>query len=172
MKFLGKILPVVGLLALAVTVRAQTAPPAPSLDQMKAQSAAIRTELQAQNRHVLHLQAVTRKDKDVIKLTCVNDKLIQIKAQMDLADNAATDVEANTPTSAESFAEMQKIAEAVKKLTSEADACAGALDMYKQESKLDVERPEVPDDPTQDDPFTPDTMFPDVDVPGFATPYR
>jgi hypothetical protein len=172
MKFLGKYLVAAGLLAVAVTVRAQTAAPTPSLDEMKAQSAKIKTELASQNRHVLHLQAITRKDKDVIKLTCVNDKLLQIKTQLDLADNASADIEAGNPNAGTSLAEMQKIAEAVKKLTGEADACAGAIDMYKQESKLDVERPDLPDDPTEGDPMNPDTDVPAVDVPGFATPYR
>src|SRR5262245_61635725 len=45
-------------------------------------------DIDSDNKHVLHLQALARKEKDVIKLTCINDKLVQIKAQMNLFDNA------------------------------------------------------------------------------------
>src|SRR5690348_13825861 len=74
----------------AAVVQAQTAPaPKPATAaQMQTASQEIKQQIDDDLRHVLHLQALARRGKDVIKLTCINDKLVQIKAQMDLYDNA------------------------------------------------------------------------------------
>jgi hypothetical protein len=177
MKLLKKYAPLAALLA-AVTVQAQTAPPAalpPS--EMKLRAESIRKEMDEDNRHVLHLQALARKEKDVIKLTCINDKLVQIKAQMNLFDTASLQLDATISNTDDSpraaFTDVEKAGADVKKLRGEADACAGALEMYKQESKSDVTRPDL-DDPTDGDPFHPDeqTEGAEVDPPGFATPWR
>src|SRR4051812_29601661 len=71
-----------------------TAPPAPnerrakaaamSVEEMRTQSAAIRASLDGDLRHVLSLRDRTRREKDVIKLSCVNDQLLQIKAKLNL----------------------------------------------------------------------------------------
>jgi hypothetical protein len=39
----------------------------------------IQKDIDEDHKHVLHLQALARKEKDVIKLTCINDKLVQMK---------------------------------------------------------------------------------------------
>src|SRR5688572_29404494 len=44
-------------------------------------------------RRVVQLQEVARKQKDVIKLNCVNDKLLQIKQLMNIADAAKTNMQ-------------------------------------------------------------------------------
>jgi hypothetical protein len=173
MKLLKKCAPALMLLGAAVSVRAEIAPmPAsPAANSVRADE--ILKEIEGDNRHVLHLQALARKDKDVIKLTCLNDKIVQIKAQQDLADAAKLQLDAAGPgTDADAAASLEKTGADIKKLRGEADGCAGALEMYKQESKSDVERPELPDDPTDGDPFNPDNSAPEVDVPGFATPFR
>jgi len=132
--------------------------------------------IESDNRHVLHLQAIARKEKDVIKLTCINDKLVQVKAQQNLFDSALLQLEAvaESPGGTQAALEdVNKIAAEVKKLRGEADGCAGELEMYKQESRTDVDRPEL-DDPTDGEPLNePETMGnPDVDVPAYATPFR
>lgn len=163
----------------AVTVQAQTAPPAKALPpaEMRLRTEQIQKDIDEDNKHVLHLQALARKEKDVIKLTCINDKLVQIKAQMNLFDNSVLALEGainntdDTPRTI--FAEIEKAGADVKKLRGEADACAGELEMYRQESKTDVDRPDL-DDPTDGDPFhDPEVMGePEIDQPGYATPYR
>jgi hypothetical protein len=173
MKLLKKYAPALLLLGAAVTVRAQSAPPtsSPTANSMRAEE--ILKEIEDDNRHILHLQALARKEKDVIKLTCLNDKLVQVKAQLDLADASKLQLDAAGPgTDADAAAALEKTRTDIKKLRGEADACAGALEMYKQESKSDVDRPDLPDDPTDGDPFNPDNSEPEVDVPGFATPFR
>jgi hypothetical protein len=179
MKFLRKYALLAALLA-AVTVQAQTAPPAPKAlppAEMRLRTEQIQKDIDEDNKHVLHLQALARKEKDVIKLTCINDKLVQIKAQMNLFDNSVLALEGainntdDTPRTI--FAEIEKAGSDVKKLRGEADACAGELEMYKQESKTDVDRPDL-DDPTDGDPFHDPVVMgdPEIDQPGYATPYR
>jgi hypothetical protein len=178
MKFLKKYAPLLAVLA-TVTVQAQTPPPAPKAlppADMRARQETFKKDIEEDHRHVLHLQALARKEKDVIKLTCINDKLVQLKAQMNLFDTASLSLEATINNTDDSprviFAELEKAASDVKKLRSEADVCAGELEMYKQESKSDVQRPEL-DDPSDGEPFhDPEQMGdPEVDVPATATPY-
>jgi len=177
MKSLKKYAPLAGLL-LAVTVRAQTPPPPTTAADIRTRIATLRTQIEDDHRHVLHLQAVTRKDKDVIKLTCVNDKLILINAHAGLFDGAALQVEGalesgDPAQKTSSLAEAEKAGADVKKLRGEADGCVGELDMYKQESDINVDRPPDLDDPTDTgDGFDGDHGPPDIDVPGFSTPFR
>jgi hypothetical protein len=167
----------IGLAALlvAVTVQAQTPPPKPvAPDEMRTRTELIKKDIAEDNRHVLHLQALARKEKDVIKLTCINDKLVQIKAQMNLFDTASLQLDSSigqgddAPRAA--FADIEKAGEDVKKLRSEADVCAGELEMYKQESNTDVERPEL-EDPTAGGAFG-GVVDPGLDPPAYATPYN
>lgn len=166
-----------GALFGAAVVQAQTAPPpAPknlSAAEMRQQSEAIKKQIDDDNRHVLHLQALARKEKDVIKLTCINDKLVQLKAELDLYDTAnlqlETSINNGDGTASAAFGDVEHTGNDVKRLRGEADACAGELDLYKQESNTDVERPPGLDDPTGG--FTPPDL-PDVDPPAFATPFK
>ena len=177
MKLLRKYAVLVALLA-AVTVQAQT-PPAPKAlppAEMRLRQEQLKKDIDEDHKHVLHLQALARKEKDVIKLTCINDKLVQIKAQMNLFDNSSLALEGainNTDDSPRTiFVDIEKAGADVKKLRGEADACAGELEMYKQESKTDVDRPDL-DDPTDGEPFHDPVVMgePVIDPPGYATPY-
>ena len=47
-----------------------------TISDATAQTAAILTQMREDANHVLRLQGIARKDKDVIKLNCVNDKLV------------------------------------------------------------------------------------------------
>jgi hypothetical protein len=163
----------------AAVVQAQTAPAptALSASEMRLRIEELNKQVDEDHKHVLHLQAVARKEKDVIKLTCINDKLVQVKAQMNLYDTGKLQLEGQIDNTDDApratFAEIDKAAQDIKKLRGEADGCAGALEMYKQESRSDVERPDL-DDPTDDGPFhNPEQVGePEVDVPGYATPYK
>jgi hypothetical protein len=166
-------------LLIAVTVQAQTAPPAPKAlppSEMRLRTEQLRGDVEQDHKHVLHLQALARKAKDVIKLTCINDKLVQLKAQMNLFDTSALQLEALASASDDSprlvFADIEKAAGDVKRLRSEADGCAGELEMYRQESKTDVDRPDL-DDPTEGEPFQPVDVIgePEVEQPAYATPF-
>jgi hypothetical protein len=169
----------IAALLIAVTVQAQSALPTKPLSpaEMRFRTDELKKDIDADHKHVLHLQALARKEKDVIKLTCINDKLVQMKAQMNLFDNANLQLEGainNTDDSPRAiFAVIEKAGADVKKLRGEADACAGELEMYKQESKTDVERPDL-EDPTDGGPFHDPVVMgdPEVDQPGYATPFK
>ncbi|HUS28117.1 MAG TPA: hypothetical protein VMZ53_06395 [Kofleriaceae bacterium] len=139
------------------------------------QSATIKKQIDDDLRHVLHLQALARKSKDVIKLTCINDKLVQIKAQLNLYDNAnlqlETSINNGDGTASTSFSDVENTGADVKKLRGEADGCAGELELYKQESATNVDRPPDLDDPTETGGFEPPEI-PELEPPGYATPFK
>lgn len=176
MKSLKKIAILAALLGAAV-VEAQTAPPPITLSaaEMRVQAEQIKKQIDEDLRHVMHLQALARKEKDVIKLTCINDKLLQIKAQMDLYDTANLQLQSTLGSSDEtarsSFTDVKKSGDDVARLRSEAQGCAGELELYKQESGADVERPPDLDDPTTGGGFEPPD-FPEIEPPGYATPFK
>ena len=106
MKLLAKYLPALLLLG-AVTVSAapgdspageKSKPPPPAkvltVEEMQAKSVEIEAQLETDTQHVLHLKEVAKKKKDVIKLNCVNDRLVEIKAQRNIADQANVSLQA------------------------------------------------------------------------------
>jgi hypothetical protein len=138
-----------------------------SFPEMKAQSTAIRDQIMKDWRHVKHLQETARKEKDVIKLNCVNDKLVQIKPQMNIGEQARTALEnsADTDDRATLFTEVTVSGENIRRLREEADQCIGEPTLAT-ESQSGYTAPDVPDSP-YGDPFDPD-----VEPPGYASPYN
>lgn len=137
--------------------------------EMIAQSIELATQVKDDLRRVRHLQEISRKAKDVIKLTCVNDKFIAIKAQANIFDRAHNELEGANPTGTERvtiYALVVEAAAKVHQLRSDADGCVGETDLGS-ESLTTSDHPPFPDDPTLGDPFTPD-----VEPPGYASPYR
>ncbi|MBA3454753.1 MAG: hypothetical protein H0T42_16825 [Deltaproteobacteria bacterium] len=181
----------VGALAMfaAVTVHAQT-PPAPppsdppaaavgasvnlSIPQMVEGVATLEIQIADDARKMFQLRDVARKDKDVVKLTCVNDRLVELKAQQNIYDQekqqfSASTSASNTAGAAPSYGVLRSTAEEIKKLRGATEACIGVPELYKQESDVDVSHPDFPDDPTTTDPFEP--TFEDVEPPGYASPF-
>ena len=179
MKSLKKLIPVAVLLA-AVSVSAQTGgsgtpPPASvkkalTLPDMKARVTAMQTQVNEDAQHMRHLQKIARDQRDVIKLTCVNDKLVEVKASLNLFDSHTTQFNADADRGADvarpAYAELEKISSDVKELRGAADGCIGAPDLYKQESGVEVQHPDFPDDPTGVDPFGAE-----VEPPVYASPF-
>jgi len=124
-------------------------------------------QTRADARHVLYLQQVARKEKDVIKLNCVNDKLVQIKPQMNVADAAESELErATDATRMAVFDSIAGVAEGVHRLREEADQCIGEPITQGGESSNSFTGPQAPDDPTKG--FTGGQLEP----PGYASPYN
>jgi hypothetical protein len=119
-------------------------------------------------RHVLRLQIEARKQKDVIKLNCINDKLLQIKALRNIIEGAKTDFDiAVSGNSADEqqyqFGRITLSAENIRQLREEANACAGEIPDHIGETVVDWDGPVLPDDPDE---------FPgDIEPPGFASPF-
>ena len=53
--------------------------------EMRESALKLEEQIKGDQSHVLRLKDLARKQKDVIKLNCVNDRLVQLKAQMNLA---------------------------------------------------------------------------------------
>jgi DNA repair exonuclease SbcCD ATPase subunit len=171
MKSHAKYAPFLGVLV-AMTVGAQPQPAKPlTADEMTQQVSQLEAQVESTTRHVLSLQAKARKEKDIIRLTCINDRLVEIKAQQNMFDDMHRQFEGASEQPEEmqaAFAELAAIGERVAELRAEADNCAGVPDLYKQETRADFQEPDLPDDPTQFDPFTPDSL----EAPGYASPFN
>ncbi len=124
-------------------------------------------QMRADARHVMYLQQIARKEKDVIKLNCVNDKLVQIKPQMNVADAGESDLErAPDATRMAVFDSIAGAAEGIHRLREEADQCIGEPITQGGESSNSFTGPQAPDDPTRG--FTGGQLEP----PGYASPFN
>jgi hypothetical protein len=146
-----------------------------TLPEMIARAGTIQLQIKGDMRHVLHLQAKARQEKDVIKLNCINDKLVQLKAQVNIFDaaNASFSGGVESASTLEEkqtlFAEVTSAGEAIKSLRVEADVCVGEPELFKQESSSEVKRPDIIDDPGATDPFHPGGPF---EAPAYASPFN
>ena len=153
------------------TVSTQTA--RRSLTSLKDELEAARRQAQmsAGQREILHLREVAKKNKDVIKLNCINDKLVELKAQQNVADGYAheltTALDSNSDERFAAYASFDSTITQINVLTEQARACIGEPELYKQESGVEVEKPEIPDDPTVN-PFGTEL---DVEPPAYASPF-
>jgi hypothetical protein len=124
-------------------------------------------QTRADARHIQHLQQIARREKDVIKLNCVNDKLVQVKPQMNIADIAETELEsANDMTRVGVFENITQAAENVRRLREEADQCIGERIQSGGDSSNTFTGPDAPDDPTKGFTGT------EIEPPGYASPYN
>lgn len=161
----------VGIVALALTVHAAEPEPerAPQLApaELKERAAKLRAQVKANARRIRHLQEVARREQDIVKLTCVNDKLVELKPNVNMFDAAdqafqlALDDEADGVRAL--FDQAVELSGAVKQLVTDAEACIGVPELYK-DSKTEVNRPELPDDPTS--PFEGQ-----LEAPAYASPF-
>lgn len=124
-------------------------------------------QTRADARHVQHLQLIARKEKDVIKLNCVNDKLVQLKPQMNIADAAEAELDsAKDSDRIAIFDGISQAADNVHRLREEADQCIGEPVGTGGESSNSFTGPKEQDDPTKG--FGDTTIEP----PGYASPYN
>jgi hypothetical protein len=125
-------------------------------------------QMRGDARHVMYLQQIAKKEKDVIKLNCVNDKLVQIKPQMNLAD--ASEGEMNSVADAarmSAFDNVVQVAANVRRLREEADQCIGEpITFGGGESSNSFTGPHAPDDPTKGLPGN------QIEPPAYASPYN
>ncbi len=145
-----------------------------SANEMARNATALIGEMQVSLKRVVGLQQVARKQKDVIKLNCVNDKLLQVKKLLNIAESSRTDLtediaNSNEPGRYHNYTKITISKEKVVVLRDEAEACIGEELSFVGPTKVDVDAPPVVDDPTRDDPFTVDN--PDLERPNNASPF-
>lgn len=179
------------VLALAITgqLHAQPAdPPAPEATpaaptkplgtmtaaEMQVSVTELETQIRVDSQHVTSLQARARKEKDVIKLSCINDKMIKLKAETNLFDQAKLQL-LGVLDRDDRFSAYQSVSQAadrVHKQREEADACVGSPELEPGDSGNDFTAPDIPDDPTVDLPFDDVVVGGSVEPPGYASPYN
>lgn len=142
-----------------------------SVEDMQSQLTVAADKIKVDVRHVMHVREQARKQKDVIKLTCVNDKLIQLKAQQNIFGAAQVQLQAALTDGQGDrfglFTQISEGADGIRKLREEADACLGEGDLSPSETDVDVTSPDIVDDPTKSG----DVFQPGVEPPGYASPF-
>ena len=139
-----------------------------SLAEIHARLQLVHEQTRADARHIQHLQQVARQAKDVIKLNCVNDKLVQVKPQMNMFDTHAVELE-GAVSDGDRFAAFEGMsisAENIHRLREEADQCIGEPTSFGGESSNSFTGPTAPDDPTRG------FAGKELEPPGYASPFN
>ena len=147
--------------------------------QMRQTSERLIGDMKSMLERVIAVQQVARKQKDVIRLNCVNDRLLQVKKLLNIAEASRNDlIEAiaadNERERYHQFSKVRISHEKVSVLRDEAEACVGEELIFIGPTQVDVDKPAIPDDPTRDDPFilTGDgAINDDIERPAYASPY-
>ena len=143
-----------------------------SQNDMVKQAGALLDKMKDGLKRVVHLQELARRGKDVIKLNCVNDKLLQVKQLLNIGESASTDMSEAIARGDEDgryhqFSRITIAQQQVAGLTSEAENCIGEDVSFLGPTEVTVEKPKEPDDPTVE----PIADFPYVDMPPVASPF-
>jgi hypothetical protein len=109
-------------------------------------------------KHVVGLQEIARKQKDVIKLNCVNDKLLQVKQLLNIADAASTNMQEAIARRDEDsryheYGRVNIAAQQTQSLATESENCIGEELTFLGPTQVTVEEPELPEDPDHGPPF-------------------
>lgn len=173
MRALTKIGPVLAVALYVTALRADDSKPAKPVSAAEMQAGAVRidAECKADYREMLQLQAQARKQKDVIKLNCVNSRLVEVKAHMNLIDSTNQQLQLALQKNSDErntlYASMVASQQSIATLRDEARGCVGEPEMFKQEAGgVEVQRPDLPDDPTIGNPFVNE-----IEPPAYASPF-
>jgi hypothetical protein len=125
-----------------------------SSDDMVKQVTDYRAKMDEMLRHIIQLQDQAKRQKDVIKLNCVNDKELQIKAVLNIADEANTNLVTAIARGDEAdryhqFGRITLAYQESQRIAAEAEQCVGEDLTYLGKTSVTVEEPTVPEDPTQ-----------------------
>jgi hypothetical protein len=110
--------------------------------------------------HVKQLQQLARQEKDVIKLNCINDKLVQLRPQLNMADSMMAEIRGGSAN----LDGMRGVGDSIRKLREAAAGCIGEP-MLGTDSVNSFTHPPMYD-PTGDDGTYGDPLEP----PAYASP--
>ena len=141
--------------------------------EITVRGAKLRTQIQTDYRHILFLKDQAKKQKDIIKVNCVNDKLVEVKAQLNIADSINDQLQiALTKEGHERdavFIQLAGSADSVRGLREEAGVCAGEPELFKDENGgAQSYHPPFPDNPGVKDT----DGWNEIEPPGYASPYE
>jgi len=127
--------------------------------EMATETKRLISEMETMHVRVLALQASARKAKDVIKLNCVNEKLLAVKQLLNIADKAQNDLTeaiASSDRDAEvhQYSQVKLAHERSTAERDEAEGCIGEEIVFIGPTQVTTNGPAIPDDPTADpNPF-------------------
>jgi len=147
MKLLQKI-----LFGAAVVVAGGTLYAGPSDDvdaRLNAKMGELDTQVRGDLDHIVSLQAIARKQQDVIKLSCVNDRYVKAKAGANIFDNARVDLASShdEESRTRATASLNSATDTVHTAREEADRCVGSTEI-QSDANTSYTKPDVPYDPT------------------------
>ncbi len=115
-------------------------------------------DMRATLTRAVEVQTQAREKKDIIRLNCVNDKVMQIKELLNIADEARNELMAAVTAGDEDTRyhhhnQVKIASESATSLLADTDACVGEELSFLGPTDVDAEGPDHPDDPTKKDPF-------------------
>jgi len=124
-------------------------------------------------RGIQGLQETARRQKDIIKLNCVTDKLIQAKVNANIADQASVSLQDNVARGDDAgrqheFTRLTILNQKVQVLRTEAENCIGEDLSFVGAARVDVETD--PNIPRYDPTVAPIPVLTPVDRPGAPLP--
>jgi len=118
------------------------------------------------------LQDQAKRDKDIIRLNCVTDKVVQVRVNISIAEQSIASLQEAVTRNDEGervheFTRLTIVNQKVQVLGAEAENCIGEDLSFVGATKVDVEiDPNIP----QYDPTQPPTPGIDIERPGEASP--
>ena len=140
--------------------------------EMVAQSREYFTNMTGVLRRVQSIQDLSKKDKDIIRLNCVTDKVVQVRVNINIAEQSMASLQEAVTRADEGgrtheFTRLTIINQKVLVLGAEAENCIGEDLSFVGATRVDVEvDPNIP----QYDPTQPGSPFINVERPGEASP--
>ncbi len=141
-------------------------------DELRERATDLIGAMQAIHEHTVELQSSAREGRDVIRLNCVNEKLLEIKQLLNIAEASRSDfveasVAADDASTSHHFSQIAIAYESIDDLGEEAKGCVGERAVFHGESQIDFEGPDLLADPTAEPPF------PDFEIsdPGYGSGY-
>jgi len=148
--------------------------PTLSVQEMNNQAREYQQSMSQVLKRIHTLEETARRQKDIIKLNCVNDKQLQAKVNASIAEQANVALQENIARADEGgrtheFTRLTIISQKVLVLGAEAENCIGEDLSFVGATRVDLDiDPNIPrDDPTQ--PGVPTTP---IDRPPEASTYR
>lgn len=134
-------------------------------------------EMESMHVRVLELQGAARKSKDVIKLNCVNEKLLAVKQLLNIGEAAQNDLTeaiagGDNAGQLHYYGQVRLSHERTTIERDEAEGCIGEEIVFVGPTQVTTDGPAIADDPTDDpvDPFDTINAF-EIERPAFATPF-
>jgi hypothetical protein len=175
MRMFAKTLSALAFFGGMTVLRADTTAPAKPTNssEMRNSAVTLRAGIDADHQRIITLREQARKLKDVIKLNCVNDKLVEANAQVNIADSANEQLQValdkNSDDRQTLFQGLSDASTSLKQLRESAAACIGTPELSKQASGVVVQRPDIPDDPGN---YTPGNgEYGPFEPPAYASPW-